>query len=155
MTFSDVESRISKYLIQKRTRDTWKVKELKKLYQDSCQICGFPVFMLINELHKVSYSEVCHIQPHSKNGLDDYPNMMVLCPNHHIMFDIGIISIVPSEYNNNWTISHVDHSSVLNNSELKLLRHELSLDCVRYHYENVHLPVIKMLKNVKYFNRRH
>ncbi len=70
-------------------RDTKKVKELKKLYNDKCQICGYT----INPSKNTRYSEVHHLHPLKDGGDDDFDNMMVLCPTHHVEFDYKIIGI--------------------------------------------------------------
>jgi predicted HNH restriction endonuclease len=69
-------------------RDTIKTKQLKKKYNYCCQIC--------NEQIKIDtdiyYIEVHHLRPlgGKHSGLDERGNMLVLCPNHHAMFDYGI-----------------------------------------------------------------
>lgn len=66
------------------------IKYLKYLYKDTCQICGEKI-----EINKgIFYSEVHHIQPLGEHkGPDMIENMIVLCPNHHSMFDKGAITI--------------------------------------------------------------
>ena len=42
------------------------------------------------------YAEVHHIMPRNKhNGPDVRENMLVLCPNHHVEFDFGVLCIDP------------------------------------------------------------
>lgn len=139
-----VESKIHEYIQRKRKRDTKKVRDLKKEYNHACQICGEPVIMFGCKEKGIFYSEVCHIVPYSKNGLDDFPNMIVLCPNHHIIFDMGIISIDPNDPELK-TVKHIDTNNSLNNSKLKISKHHLSREFVKYHYENVHNSLIKEL----------
>ncbi len=70
-------------------RDSLKVKQLKSQYNDKCQICG-------NTIHvseKSRYSEVHHIHPLGDGGGDDFDNMLVLCPTHHVEFDYKVIGI--------------------------------------------------------------
>ena len=38
-----------------------------------------------------NYSDVHHVWPIGDKGDDDYDNMLVLCPNHHAMFDLALI----------------------------------------------------------------
>lgn len=68
-------------------RDTEKSQNLKKIYDNRCQICNF-TFQIQNS---EKYSEVHHVWPLGEGGIDDYNNMVVLCPNHHAEFDYGVI----------------------------------------------------------------
>ncbi len=73
-------------------RNTKKTHELKKLYENKCQICNY----LITKPNNEYYSEVHHIWPLGKKpigGDDDYENMLVLCPTHHAEFDYTVIKI--------------------------------------------------------------
>ena len=74
-------------LTLRRVRDTKKSIELKKIYNNKCQICNysFPGYV------EPGYSEVHHVWPMGDDGDDDFDNMLVLCPNHHTEFDYGII----------------------------------------------------------------
>jgi len=70
-------------------RDTKPVNQLKKLYQNKCQICNKTFEIGKNKF----YSEVHHYHPLEDNGDDDKSNMIVVCPNHHTQFDYNIIAI--------------------------------------------------------------
>jgi len=70
-------------------RDTKPVKDLKKLYQNKCQICNKTFEIKKNQF----YSEVHHYHPLEDHGDDDKSNMIVVCPNHHTQFDYKIIAI--------------------------------------------------------------
>lgn len=72
-------------------RDTALAQTLKALHEYRCQICGFSI-----ELPDGSrYAEAHHIKPLGTphNGLDVEGNIIVLCPNHHAMCDLGAISL--------------------------------------------------------------
>jgi predicted restriction endonuclease len=71
-------------------RDTIESKELKTLYKNKCQVCGKPLLT-----RNGFYSEVHHLKPLGDNGDDKKSNMVVVCPNHHALFDYGAIAIVP------------------------------------------------------------
>jgi len=70
------------------TRDSKLVRDLKSLYDFACQVCG----LHIQTLQGSPYIEVHHVQALGGDhaGLDIQANMLVLCPNHHAMFDLGI-----------------------------------------------------------------
>jgi len=73
-------------------RDTIKSKKLKIRYENKCQVCRLRIFD--------NYSDVHHIWPIGEKpigGDDDYDNMLVLCPNHHAMFDLALIKIKNSK----------------------------------------------------------
>lgn len=73
------------------------VRKMKERYKNKCQVCGFTFKQANGNL----YSEVAHIEPISskKAGVDAPSNMIVLCPNHHKMLDLGTLRIVsPAEY---------------------------------------------------------
>ena len=64
-------------------RDTAKTKKLKIRYDNICQVCRYKI--------AENYSDVHHVWPIGDKGDDDYDNMLVLCPNHHAMFDLALI----------------------------------------------------------------
>lgn len=70
-------------------RDTKKVLQLKSIYHNKCQICGRVIHISNNSL----YSEVHHLHPLRDDGDDDFDNMLVLCPIHHVEFDYKVIGI--------------------------------------------------------------
>lgn len=77
-----------KTTVNRIIRDTAKAKELKRKYNYLCQVRETRIE--ISEGH--FYAEVHHIRPlgGEHEGLDEEENMIVLCPNHHAMFDLGI-----------------------------------------------------------------
>ncbi|AZR72270.1 hypothetical protein BBF96_01960 [Anoxybacter fermentans] len=80
-----------KATINRVIRDTQKANQLKEVYNWTCQICNQRLPRNSNEY----YVEVHHIQPlgGKHNGVDEFSNMLVLCPNHHALFDYGVIGI--------------------------------------------------------------
>ena len=82
----------SKSEVFRYVRNQGKVKKLKNLYNNKCQIveCGFT--LKYHDIHgkKEFYSEVHHYNPLKKQSDDDLGNMIVLCPNHHAEFDYGV-----------------------------------------------------------------
>lgn len=51
-------------------------------YGGKCLVCGFN-----------SIIEICHIIPRYIGGTNEPSNLIVLCPNHHAMFDRGMLKI--------------------------------------------------------------
>ncbi|MHB8125556.1 MAG: HNH endonuclease [Desulfitobacteriaceae bacterium] len=105
------------------------VKYLKNLYKDKCQICG--------ETIEISYdcflSEVHHIKPLGvHNGPDVVENAVVLCPNHHAMFDRGTITIDIDKK----IVIHFNPGNPLNNKRIEL-RHEINRNYMDYHFMNI------------------
>lgn len=76
--------------VQRIVRDTKQSKEIKKHYGYACQICGIKISTPAG-----FYAEAAHIRalgaPH--DGPDTSDNIICLCPNHHVMFDLGVFSI--------------------------------------------------------------
>ncbi|MDT0676468.1 HNH endonuclease [Autumnicola musiva] len=87
------------------------VSTLKKMYSDSCQLCGTKVPIKSGKF----YSEVHHIIPlgNPHKGKDTLNNMISVCPNHHVQLDLRAIHLNPSQF-------------VLNN-------HVLSKESLQYH----------------------
>lgn len=81
----------TKVEIYRILRDTELARKLKKIYKNKCQLCGNRL-----EIRKGKfYSEAHHIKPLGKphNGPDQSNNIIVLCPNHHVLFDYGAIEL--------------------------------------------------------------
>jgi len=75
-----------------RLRNTFLAAEMKRRYDNICQVCRETV-----RLSDRTYAESHHMRPlgtpHS--GPDVEGNILVVCPNHHVMFDRGAIMIDP------------------------------------------------------------
>lgn len=71
-------------------RDTALARNLKELHENKCQICSETI-----TLPTGAYSEAHHIKPLSAphQGPDIPENILVLCPNHHVMCDYGAIKL--------------------------------------------------------------
>lgn len=70
-------------------RDTERVQQIKRMYDGRCQVCDLG----IDVRGPCRYSEVHHLRPLKSGGDDDYGNMLVLCPNHHVAFDYAAIGL--------------------------------------------------------------
>ncbi len=73
------------------------VLKLKTLYDNTCQVCNTKLKLADN----LFYSEVHHIKslgdPH--NGPDTVTNMIVVCPNCHVLLDFKAIEISKEKLN--------------------------------------------------------
>ncbi|MBV8115415.1 MAG: hypothetical protein JO300_11785 [Silvibacterium sp.] len=76
-------------------RDTEMTRKLKALYKDTCQLCGLKLMLADGS----SYSEAHHVQPLGRphNGPDIAANILVLCPNHHVLLDYGAMDLHADE----------------------------------------------------------
>lgn len=72
-------------------RDTELARKIKTLHKNICQLCGQTVTLKDG----ATYSEAHHIKPLGSphNGPDVAENIVVLCPNHHVMLDYGAIPL--------------------------------------------------------------
>lgn len=88
----DTPPRRIKAVVSRIIRDTPTARRLKQLYSFRCQVCGQQIELEAGRY----YIEVHHLRPLGGNhrGSDHETNMMVLCPNHHAMFDYGTPSFV-------------------------------------------------------------
>ncbi|TBX68346.1 hypothetical protein EZL74_08525 [Flavobacterium silvisoli] len=91
------------------------VQRVKKLYNNTCQLCGTQLRIRKNNY----YSEVHHIVPLGKphNGKDSLDNMICVCPNCHVQLDLKSISINKNSLllnNHEINIGYIDkHNSFL------------------------------------------
>jgi hypothetical protein len=79
--------------IQAQVRCSQHVRELKHLYANTCCFCGKQTIIGVEP--EKYYSEAAHIQPlgDPHRGPDSKSNMLILCPEHHLQFDRGVISV--------------------------------------------------------------
>lgn len=71
-------------------RNTRVAQAVKELHDYTCQMCGVRL-----ETSAGGYAEGAHIQPLGQphNGPDVESNVLCLCPNHHLLFDMGAVGI--------------------------------------------------------------
>jgi hypothetical protein len=112
-------------------RDTVLTKKIKILYQNECQICNQKI-----KLQENDYSEAHHIKPLGRHrGPDSADNIIILCPNHHVEFDYGVIAINP----NTLEIIHKDDKNIFINKNIKLHpSHRLNKEYLEYHLNNIY-----------------
>lgn len=105
-------------------RDTQLSKGVKTLYNYTCQVCG----LRISE-GTIGYAEAAHIRPLGSyhKGFDIPSNIICLCPNHHVMFDLGIFSI-------NLDLSLEGLSGNLTHNP----KHKISTESLDYHLHHIY-----------------
>ncbi|WP_136657105.1 HNH endonuclease [Nitratireductor sp. XY-223] len=76
-------------------RDTPLARKLKLVHQNKCQICGETIRLSDGR----EYSEAHHIMPlgNPHNGPDISTNIIILCPNHHVILDYGAMTLDPKK----------------------------------------------------------
>jgi putative restriction endonuclease len=71
-------------------RDTAVTRRVKMLHAHRCQVCG-------TQLRGAAgpYAEAAHIRPLGAphHGPDVLENVLCLCPNHHVLFDLGSFGV--------------------------------------------------------------
>jgi hypothetical protein len=116
--------------VQTQIRDRRKAAALKTHYGNACAICG--VRLQVGE--RRFYSEAAHVRPLGKphDGPDKTSNMLILCPNHHLQFDRGIIRLRRKEgaYE---VVSSVKGDPL--NGRAVVLKHMLDDEYVRWHHD--------------------
>lgn len=87
----DHELAFASAVVTRRIRDSAVAREVKELYDFSCQICGVG----LRGFEGRRYAEGAHVRPLGRPhlGADHLENLLCLCPNHHIQLDIGGIWI--------------------------------------------------------------
>lgn len=72
------------------TREVSKAERIKRIYSYRCQMCDTSLECLAGP-----YAEAAHIRPLGSphNGPDTLDNLLCLCPNHHVLFDNGGVTI--------------------------------------------------------------
>lgn len=112
--------------VSRIVRDTSQARKIKALYENRCQICGTSLLCPAG-----TYSEAAHIRPLGTphDGPDTAENILCLCPNHHVLFDFGAVSVAD------------DLALVGEAGKLTVHRkHSISRVHLRYHRE--HLAVL-------------
>ena len=105
--------------VQRVIRDSKLGRQLKKLYDYKCQVCGLQI-----ETDAGFYAEAAHIKPVGKPhvGPDLIENLLCLCPNHHLMLDKGVFFV-----NEDMTLDGITGSLQIHKS------HKISPEFIAYH----------------------
>ena len=109
-------------------RDTQKSRTIKELYDYTCQVCGTRL-----ETPAGPYAEGAHIRPLGipHNGPDVESNILCLCPNHHVLFDDGAISVS-------------DEFAVIGLP----VKHPIEIEFIRYHREHFGVLIMRTRNDV-------
>jgi len=105
--------------IQRLVRDTKQSRQIKSLYDYTCQFCGIRLSTSVG-----GYAEGAHIRPLGRphDGPDSSDNLLCSCPNHHVLFDMGAISV-----NDDLTLIGMAGKLTLH------AKHKVNSDHLRYH----------------------
>ncbi|MEV4437186.1 YDG/SRA domain-containing protein [Streptomyces sp. NPDC049585] len=112
---------------QRVVRSTAVANIVKRMYDYTCQVCGIRI-----ETPTGAYSEAAHIRPLGRphNGPDTPENVLCLCPNHHVAFDFGMLTIAPDG-------TVVEHGSQQRTYKLRLHpQHAIAAEHLAYHREH-------------------
>jgi putative restriction endonuclease len=73
-------------------RDSATMQRVKDLHSFACQACG-----VVLQGPRGPYAEAAHIRPLGAphHGPDRLDNLLCLCPNHHVLFDLGAWAVNP------------------------------------------------------------
>jgi predicted restriction endonuclease len=120
--------------IRQQVRDRKLAGELKAAYQNKCLFCR--ELLAVSAGPEQHYSEAAHIKPLGAphNGPDTLANLLVLCPNHHLQFDRGILRLQlrGGEY---LIVSKLPAHPLHNRAVTFVAHHELDDEYVRYHFD--------------------
>jgi DNA-directed RNA polymerase subunit RPC12/RpoP len=107
---------------------------LKAHYDYACMACGSR--LLIGAKPDSHYAEAAHIKPLGTphNGPDKAGNLLVLCPNHHLQFDKGVLSLRMRRTGAHF-LSRVPGDPIEGRQVPVKAPHVLDDDCVRWHTE--------------------
>jgi putative restriction endonuclease len=83
-----VQPASTEVMVQRVVRSTAVANSVKRVHDHQCQICGTRL-----EAGERGYSEVAHIQALSRGGPDVMANVLCLCANCHVLFDLGALLV--------------------------------------------------------------
>jgi len=100
-------------------------REVKALYQYGCQICRTCLTSSVGP-----YAEMIHIRPLAPphNGPDTPDNILCLCPNHRLLFEVGAVAVAED-------FTLIGHDGTL----MVDFRHLLNKD--HFRYRRMHYPI--------------
>ena len=114
-----------------RLRNTFLGAEIKRRYAQLCQVCRKRIPLVGKD-----YCEAHHLKPLGSPhfGPDVIGNIVIVCPNHHVMFDYGALTIIPNQL----TIRHHLPDFFPNNPKLHVQPwHFLNPSYLLYHHKKI------------------
>lgn len=123
--------------VERQLRQSYGLKRDRKIaasirlhYQHRCMFCD--VRLEVGEGR--FYAEAAHIKPVGSphNGPDKTDNLLVLCPNHHLLFDAGMLRL--TEKGEKLEIQSSIKADPLNGKRITPT-HQIDMSCVKYHYD--------------------
>ena len=111
--------------ITRAIRDTALSNKVKEERNYQCQICGTRL-----SIRGRGYAETHHVKPLGHDGPDIKANMLVLCPNHHVLFDYGEIAISPEDCE---TVVDKEHNKIFT-----LIPFAPKKEYVEHHYNKIY-----------------
>ena len=108
-------------------RDTAVTRQVKALYKYHCQVCDTRL-----EVPAGFYAEAAHIKPLGAphDGPDIVANVLCLCPNHHVLFDLGTFAIAE------------DYTLIGLPGRLHLKpQHQVAAEFLTYQRQHIHLKM--------------
>ena len=120
------------YSVIRKIRDNEKSRALKLRYRYKCQVCRTSLGD-----GEDGYAEVHHLRPLGgrHRGLDNWNNMLVLCPNHHVQFDYGWAAVDP----NSMKFLHVMENDEYCGTRLNFVEgHRLLAQNLKYHQRELY-----------------
>jgi putative restriction endonuclease len=112
--------------LQRIVRSTAMSRQVKEMHQHRCQVCGEALVV-----GSGPYAEGAHIRPLGTphNGPDSASNILCLCPNDHVRFDLGAIVITDS-------LQILDVATAMTIGKLRtVVRHEIDRHHLAYRRE--------------------
>lgn len=113
-------------------RQTALARTVKELYEYTCQVCDTALPTAAGP-----YAEAAHIRPLGRPhyGHDALSNLLCLCPNDHVLFDFGAITVSPATL-------HVTGERSREGRTLTIVpQHHVDPLSLDYHNEAIFVPV--------------
>ena len=120
--------------VQRIVRDTAVTRAIKVMYDYACQFCDLSLPTPV-----APYAEAAHIRPLGRphDGRDAMSNVLCLCPNDHVLFDFGAVTVLPESMT-------ITGDRMLEGHPLTLRpRHRLDSDNLDYHREAIFVPIVE------------
>ena len=114
--------------VSRLIRDTALTHQVKTLYKHRCQVCGIQL-----QVPAGLYAEAAHIKPLGAphHGPDVLANVLCLCPNHHVLFDLGGFAIA-EDFTLLGLPGHVHQKS----------NHQIETEFLAYHRHRIYLKAV-------------